>query len=473
MKDRKLREPFEINLAYIIKKYSYNRELEEKVKEKLNDKISEGDVSRIFSGRVSPRLLSDINLLLFSQAFYLCGKGSKEFEKINPYNIFTDNEFNIALHVSLKNVINKNSISFHDVMRDTHKKFGYIYHIANATAEQIVNMTDNNIINYNYESQRESIVKQLFGQDIKIPKIFPEKQDEIAEAILNENYYPVDTIIINVLKTGDEKIEFVPNKDNDNIGTLTLYKVQKGKSTNDIIDGANRQQGIVKAFNIAKEQGEKINAHFKIDVINVSLPNSNDCVRQINKQTPIASERIQALDTSKYTRIVKDINTFDSSETNILYQRIGESLKEYNELNKLTIVPIFSEGLRDHFADILSQQNPIVYRQIMKYQINFFNEFFGNLYDKIKDEEAIQNTKKNTVLLDINMFYCYIYISRKLFDIYKKNNNEWINKIIKIIERINFNKKSKWNQFKTTGKLTKKAKDRILNYLDIQLKNII
>lgn len=465
------RQILEQNLTALIIKYGLREDIQRRILEKLKDKITELDISRILSGNRQLQFLNDINLLLICQAFYdiaITDEEKNDFSKINPNDFFTENELNEALHVLVKETINKDSITFHNVYRDNHKKFGYIYHIPAASAQQIVDMANNNITNYNYEAQREYLKKELFGEEIKIPKIFPEKQDAVAEAILNNNYYPVDTIVINVFKNGEDKLYFKPTL-TENIGDLTLYKVEG--STNDIIDGANREQGIIKADMIAKEENKTIDTHFKIDVINVPLKNSNDCITQINKQTPINEDRIKILDTSKYTLIAKDINMYESEETNILYQKLAESIKEFNQFNKISTIQVFAEGLEDHFKDILDQNNPVMNRKVLRYEIDFFNEWFGSIFNVIKN---IPKTKKETVIFDINMFYCYIYVSRQLFDLYKKDNSEWIKNIEKIISAFDWKKTNvDWINLKTTGKLTSKTKESIIKYFKKKINDAI
>jgi len=473
MKDISKKQEFTEHLSYIIKKYGLNIKIQKKILEQLKNKIQEIDITRLLSGNNQPQFLTDMHLLLFSQAFYYAlketeGVPEKDYELINPHILFTENEFNEALHVSLIKNRKKDSITFHNVIRVPHKKFGYMYRIPMATVEEITYMADNNITNYNYKAQREAIKKPMFGQEIKIPKIFPEKQEKITEKILNNDYYPVDTIIINVLKNGSDKLDFNPTL-NESIGDLTLYKVEG--STNDIIDGANRQQAIVKANLISKEENIPLNTFFKIDILNVPLLNSNDCITQINEQTPISNDRIQILDTSKYMLMAKDINIYQSNEPNILYQKLGEGLNEYNELNKISTIQVFANGLEEHFKDILNKNNPISQRNVFQYQIQFFNEWFGNLFDYL---ENVTKTKKETVLFDINMFYCYIYIARKLYDVYNKDKIKWENLIQQITTFFDFKKTNqKWEKLKTTGKFTPTAKKDLLKYIDNQLANAI
>ena len=473
MKDISKKQEFTEHLSYIIKKYGLRSKIQQKIFNELKDKMEELDITRLLSGNNQPQLLADLNLLLFSRAFYNAlketeGVPEKDYKSINPISVFTDNEFNEALHVSLNKIKNKDSITFHNVYREEHKKFGYIYRVPAASVDQIAHMADNNITNYNYKAQREAMQKEIFGVEIKVPKIFPEKREEITKEILNNDYYPVGTILINVLKNGYDKIHFVPILA-ENIGDLTLYKVEG--STNDIIDGANRQQAIVNAYLEAKEKNIQLDTHFKIDVLNVPLLNSNDCITQINKQTPIDSDRVKILDTSKYMSIVKDINIYENEETNILYQKLGESLNEYQTFNKIATMQVFADGLEDHFKDILNKNNPINQRNVFQYQIHFFNEWFGNLFSYL---ENIENTKKDSVLFDRNMFYCYVYISKKIYNLYNNDKKQWENIVQQITKTFDFSKTNKdWHNLKTTGKLTPTAKKELLQYIDNKLNNII
>jgi hypothetical protein len=318
MKERDVRLPFEKALSALIKKYNGRTDIYDKIIEQLTDKMTKGDISRIWSGNKQPMLMTDIDLLLFSQAFYENIKGMENAESINPKNIFTDNDFNESLHVMTSINIRKDSITFSNVVRVYQPNTGYIYRIPSATAEQINDMVVNNIVNYNFDSQREAIIEELFGEEVKIPKIFPQKVDAIAEKILNDQYYAVDTIIINILKTGLEHVKFEA-KYGEDIGDLTLFKVEG--SSNDEIDGANRVQGIVKAYSIAKEKNKKINARFKIDITNVPLRNSNEIIRQINHQKLIEEDRIKALEPSKFMTIASSINIYENEELNILYKK--------------------------------------------------------------------------------------------------------------------------------------------------------
>lgn len=465
MKSREERKKFEESLSALIKKHNSRTDFYNKIIEELDEKLGKGKIARIWSGNMQPMFLLDVELLLFSQVFYELIKDTKEGKSINPHNIFTDNEFDESLHVMVSpENIKKDSITFKDVTRVYQKKIGYIYHIPAVNCSQIADMSNNNIINYNFLAQREAVVKEVFGEEIKIPKIFPEKVDSIAEKILDGSYYPVDTIVINVLKTGREKIDYDETR-----RELTLYKVEG--STNDEIDGANRIQAITKAYTIAKQQNKELEVNFKVDILNVPLRNSNDCIIQINNQTRIEEDRVKSLEPSKYMKIVKDINIYENEEVNILYDKLGESLKEYNVLNKYSTVQVFSDGLKENFKDILEENNPSAYLDILEYQVSFFNNFLGEHFNTIKD---VENAKKQTVLLDINMFYFYIYISKKLYELKNENEKEWRKKVKKIANDMDFNKENKdWENLRTTGKLSVKAKEQLINYFDNTINNVL
>jgi hypothetical protein len=465
MKSREDREKFEKQLTALVKKYNGRNDVYESIINKLADKMTTGDIARIWSGNKQLIFLSDLELLLFSQAFYNSMDKTDEIENINPKNIFTDNEFNQALHITTNVKIKKDSMTFKEVKRVYQKNTGYIYRISDATIEQIYELVENNIVNYNFDSQREAIIEQLFGEEIKIPKIYPEKTQAIAEKILNDKYYAVDTIIINVLKTGAEKITFTP-KYGENIGDLTIYKVEG--STNDEVDGANRIQGIVKVYSIAKERNIKIDVPFKIDVTNVVLKTSNEIITQINSQTEISEERIKSLEPSKFITIAKDINNNENEELNIVYHKFAESVEEYNKFNKIGTIQALSEGLEDHFKEMLEKNNPSLYKDILEYEVNFFNEFMGA---KFKYLEDISKSKEITVLFDINMVYALIYISKVFFELWQVDYKLWRQTIKKVARSFNFSKENKdWEKLRTTGKLTPKAKKEFISYFQEAIK---
>ncbi|MFC0903724.1 hypothetical protein ACFHWD_03350 [Clostridium sp. MT-14] len=467
MKDREVRQPFEEKLSALIKKFNADTEIKEKIINELENKISRGDIARIWSGNLQLIRLNDLELLLFSDAFYKALNGSKLAEEINPHNIFTDNEFNEALHISLPQETKKNFMTFNNVIRVYQEKIGWIYHIPIVTPEQIVEMSNNRITNYNFKAQRGAIKKKIFGVEVKIPQIFPEKVDTIAENIVSGKYFPVDTIVINVLKNGCEKLVFTPTL-NENIGNLTLYKVEG--SSNDEIDGANRIQAINKAYTMAKEQGKTLDIRFKMDIINVDLLTSNDCIIQIDSQTPIGNERREFLDTSKFTKIAKDINIYENEETNILYQRIAEDTKDYNLFNKISTIQVFSEGLEDHYNKLLKQNNPSLYTNILDYIVDFFNQFLGNYFDYVQN---IIDTRKKTVFFDINMFYLYIDISKRLFSLYQQDEKDWRKKVKEIANFFDFDKKNKeWKDIRTTGRLTPTAKNIFKEYCDKKMNKL-
>jgi hypothetical protein len=112
-----------------------------------------------------------------------------------------------------------------------------------------------------------------------------------------------------------------------------------------------------------------------------------------------------------------------------------------------------------------------MYKDILEYQVDYFNEFFSVHIDNLENVEA---TKKNSVLFDINMFYCYIYISKTLYELYQDNEKQWRRTVKKISRSLDFNKtNTEWEKLRTTGKLVPKAKEQLVNYLNDKLNKII
>lgn len=444
IKTRKEREKLEESLTSLIMQYNANEEVYDYIVDKLKDKMNEGDVAKIWGTNRPLRFVTDMELLLFSQAMH---EKTKD-ERINPKNIFSENDLKESLHVYKEKKLSQQTLTFKNVTQINDE----IWDVPFVSCRELIKGFDNGIINYNLKAQREAKKKEVLGQEILVPKIFDDKIREIAEELVNDTYIPVDSTIINILKTGAEKIDY--NRDTKE---LTLHKVEL--STNDLIDGGNRTEASRLALSINPNLPDTIG--FGLKVTNFTLAKSQKCIKQINKQTPISKERVKSFEPTKYMKIAKELNKMEDEETNILYKRLGDSINDLKVFNKISTIQILADGIENSFKDILTEKSK-VYTDILDYLFEFFNVYLGNFYEFIEDAEK---ARENTVLLDMNMFLVHTQVARELYHLFDKKRI-WRQKVKEVVDYIDFSKSNNdWEKLKTTGSLSEKNKILLLDYV--------
>ena len=427
-----------------LSKNARNKKMQKYVTEYLHDKGLEiGLANKIISMRVRLETLDlDKDKDLF--ILYTFANGLSNF-------IFSTEEDKDNIIVQTKDIERLKGVSSFFTSLENKKlaktvwekeKSGYPYVFSNMTrvsddhyigiisAKRLAQIDSTNDIVYNFNTQRDSRVN-IFG--IKNIKVYHHKIEEIKERILQGKQFP-DTIKINVLRDGDDDIDF--KSENGIIGDLTIKSGEM-----DIFDGFHRKT----ANTLAIMQNPDLDFNWELIITNLTEKKAKEFMVQINKQTPIKKEYVKTLDKSLFENL-----TVDFLLDNDAFE-LAEEIKTHNqELNYsgFTTKAILAEAIKDNY-DIDRLHDKKSARRIAEWLVEFFNRI----------SEFI---KKGDYSSNRFIFYGYIALSRKLY-----NTKHWEDKLTHVFENFDFSKENKnlevLKKSKGIIKLTQQEKQLIYN----------
>jgi hypothetical protein len=422
----------------MINKYGTNRQVKEYLKTKFIDKNLLGSYPiKIITKRLELETLdikNDKDLFVL----YVFTEGLQEALRLRDRN---------DEYIGLENDITKLSVKDYFTLAEQEYfskhtytvdgKEGYPYIFSNMlkvaeghytgiiSAQDLAVIDKSNDIIYNFNTQRNAKI-DVFG--IKRINVNTKKIQEISDNLLSGKQF-ADEIKINILRNGDDDIDFITS--NDIVGDL---KVNSGEMN--IFDGFHRKT----ANQLAVIKNPDLQFNWKLTITNFTEQKAQDFMVQINKQTPIKKEYITTLDKNKIENLVVDLiidnPIFELSDK---IKNTEQELK-YNGYTKKSLLAM---AIADNYSDLLTSKS--MAKEISVWIVDFLNSIAEFL---------------NTDNLSTNkyMFLAYIGLSRRL---YKANN--WRESVIDIISAYDFGKNNENNIYisNLSGNLNKATKNML------------
>ena len=271
------------------------------------------------------------------------------------------------------------------------------------TAQRLAELDANNIILYNFKTQRNPKIT-IFGIRIDFDK---KKTIEIKESMLNGKQFP-DHIKLNVLNNFQEKIYYDPKKE-----ILTIDE----PSVINIFDGYHRKV----ANSLAVEDNPDIDFKWPILITNLSETAAKDYMIQIDKQKPIKREQIKTWDLNKKENLV--VSVIADDKISKLNKVMKDQEVEIKHGRGLTTKNIIAESIKDNYT----LDDNIDIRGLGNWIIEFTDYLFS-LYP----EELVVGKNENLINHKY-MFYGYIALSAQL-----KDTNNWKERAKEVISNIDF-----------------------------------
>ena len=427
-------------LNNLIGKYGVNRQ----VKEYLKSKFSERNLPSSYAIKILTKRLEletlDIqnNKELF--VLYLFTEGLQEVLKQNDIN---GEPIGLSTEIMQLGVRDYFTIAecqhFSKLIYEDDENVGYPYvfeHMLQISdshysgiisAQDLARIDSVNDIVYNFNTQRNAKI-DVFG--IKRINVDKKKIQEISNNMLEGQQF-ADEIKINVLRNGDDDIEFITT---DGIsGTL---KINSGEM--DIFDGFHRKT----ANQLAVLKNPDIQFNWKIAITNFTEQKAQDYMVQINKQTPMKKEYIKTLDKSKLENLVVDLMI--DNPVFELSNKIKITDREI-KFGGYTKKDILATAISEIYEDKLNTK--IQAQQIAKWLVDFLN-YISQWFDK------------DNYSTDRYIFYSYISLSREVFG--KDNWQDIINDIFANFDFSSMNSNITFLSY-IKGNLNKTTKERLYN----------
>lgn len=289
---------------------------------------------------------------------------------------------------------------------------------AKISAQQLNELSENNILLYNFKTQRNPKITAA-GERINVDT---KKVYEIRDSLIKGWQYP-DAIKLNILRDGNDKISY-----NEKNRTLTVFE----GSVINIFDGYHRTT----ANSLALESNPDLHFTWSLTLTNFSEKQAHDYMVQIDKQKPIKKEYIKGFDYNLPENLVVD-SIIDDKLSELA--KIMKDDDSYIKMNlALTKKSIIANAVKDSYEEMLGTSSNI--RAIARWIVEFTDYLMGTYI-----EEFITNpyeVKKTSYINDKNMFYGYIALSAHLY-----NNKNWKTLLKEKMESIDFSKKNElWDQ---------------------------
>lgn len=411
------REQLENEIYKVLYDINQNREVKDEILNNLVQRgFSIGTAQQLLSQNMALETLNQYELgviayVIFKTTYAIMVDPSmyydaKELETIEQYHIRTENK-KTTFPIIFKNMI----------------KYAENKWVGTISVQDFVQINQNGLVTYNFETQRNPIYKKYKGVTIKKANINPSAVKEITERMIN-NTYEYDDVTINILADGREDFQF--NVIQDSLGDLII-----NDATLNLIDGAHRLKGAEGAL----LRSPDIQGNFILVVTNFDVDEANHYIIQKDKRNPIDREYIEAKDiTNLNNDVVRKIN--ESMKSDI---RGKITTDEYliNEGDALTLFSIMSKTI----GRLWKVETRADSRKLSNYLIDFFNELVGIFPDELK--KNIKNTRNKNYINHPNMFIYYLTIAKEI-----QGEEDWEDLLEIIIEETDFSKRN--NEWKGT-----------------------
>ncbi|MFF2090179.1 DNA sulfur modification protein DndB [Paenibacillus sp. NPDC058174] len=279
--------------------------------------------------------------------------------------------------------------------------------------KQLAALEVNGLLTYNFDTQRlaKKSVSKRTGEVKKKKNIKNASVNNIVK-LMKEGVYNPSTLLFNVLVDGKSSISYSD-------GELTINE----GSTLNIIDGAHRLEAIVRII----EEDPDFDGYMNIDIKHYPLEKAQHLLATTNTVNPFDKTLVKYYGGNEYGQeITKYLMTLP-----VLRDRI-EIKTALSKGISITNFAIISEAIQSIF-DPKDTKDKYDVQDVMKKMYEYLIPSF--------QDELIKNRVEHLKVSWFphhNMHVGFVVIAKKLFDKYGKDYP--VDKIIEIINRINFNK---------------------------------
>ncbi|MBY6838756.1 hypothetical protein [Clostridium botulinum] len=375
------------------------------------------------------------------------------------YDVFKDEEFNPKTIFSQNQRIDYNSfrkikIVLNELELQEIKQVDKYNYEGRISYKKIYESLRDVLVRYNMKAQRDNKVVNagtrgalsreidLNKKNVKeIKKLALNHKLEETQIILNlriadieeKEYFEPDYEFITLSKLMEEKFDLqkelkdeIENKESvvgnalNSIGRLTIrpnYDLESRQFTVlEVNDGWHRIVAIAQAVAEHYEKtGEWLEGGFAVKIVLRTLKESQEIIRQIFQRSDTNKSFLKSLEHDDFTDFIDMLG----DESSILKKKISQTYNEYKIDNKaLTHRSILAESVKS-FTNVEVQKAGIA-RGIAKNLAKSIDTIIETIAYKYFNDD-LEKMKKETELLDCNMFVGYLAIAYEMFE--TKNYN--------------------------------------------------
>lgn len=403
---------------------------EEYGNKKLMDSLTLKFKEKGFQLRLATALLggdkqwSDIPELV-QVAFIEGAKESLEWEILDANKWFT-NDVLATYDTTINETQNIDSILFKNAIKID--DFNYLLYW---DLKSIYNSYNNDLIIYNYETQREPEYKTIGTRKkpIMTYSLNPKAVEEIARDIISGEYEE-DMLIYNVLLKNQKITPQVDIKDTKQPGIVNIEVVpnyerdSKNYTIVNPLDGWHRTMAGVRAYGIALKQGVELKRGYPTKLVMRNLKGAKHIVDQIFKRNDTSRQWTHDLASTDYNEFIELL--IDSSK--ILKGNVVKTYEQYMAVSgSLTYSYILSMTV-ERFTTI-EVNNKLQRKMVSESIANIIDMIFEYLLMKYGNMEDLM---KKTHLVEPNIFVGYLAIAEQL----REFEGDYESYVIKIGEKL-------------------------------------
>ncbi|WP_297419014.1 DNA sulfur modification protein DndB [Clostridium sp.] len=417
--DRKKREKLEGELLRYFNVILNNNEMKENIKNYYVAKnINSSVPMRIINKDTIFELLTDVDLCMLVSAI---NTTPNDFGlDVNKY--FNEADIELANEYKKTKLEKSNVIEFHNVDQTNEK----IWCCSKITFDEIVELSSEKKIGYNFNTQREGKVILKGNDMVKIPTINPKAVNEIIESWQLGTYVP-DMITLNAENPLD--IEYNPN-------TRVLRITLDDDDYLATVDGQHRTSSAIKI--------KQLNPSFKrgfyyLRITNFTEEEAQQFIIQADKHTPINAEHLKLMDAQDISsKLAKYIDEYGNPKTNLLFNKFAIKNKEL-ELDKICLFSTISYPIKYYFdANSMDKRESDILRNAL------IRGFEAITLELSKDFKNVNKSRQTNVSTMNGTFVLYVAIINELYKLKHHQQTSAADErklednLIKIINKIDF-----------------------------------
>lgn len=402
---KKERIELENVLEFVLFKHANNRKNVNKINEILEDPIVIDVFEQLLVGSRTLSSLSIPMLCVITCAVYEV----TEAADINPTEFFMKSEISQYKSMDFQNAKEstddlKLPIIFNDVVMLDGENY-----VTVVDTNFLVKMLHNNLIHYDYSSQRSAIyIKGKDGDAIPVQELNMQSVTDISNHMLNGTYLP-DTLSLNVYSDEIEPIVYNAKK--------KQLEIAEGAYIT-ILDGFHRLRGGERAVYLNPDLPQKL----FLTIRSYDEETSKRYFGQINTVNVVAPERLRELKSER----TSDLVVRDLQRNSELKEKIASAPSIYEVAGQLTTFDLLSYAI----DKVYSPKTRLEAKDASSQLTDFFDYLIGSYY---KEFVSNVNEYRKSISHPL-MFVGYIVISKLMLD-----KNIKPNKVQEIIRKIDFN----------------------------------
>lgn len=273
----------------------------------------------------------------------------------------------------------------------------------------------NRLVRYNFATQRQAnIRKTAYGTIRREINLNRKSVNGIKEMIKAGEYFPPDTLTLNILLLEEKNANVHYNKEKEELRIKINYDIDATDYTVvDFTDGWHRDTAIYELYN----EGFDVEKTFKGFPVNISIVKPEVAARFVNRQMLAnreSDEYMRAMEKNSYNDFIEAVNKNSKS---ILFNQIAKTREEMLKTDKLTYNEVFEKALRhiEKNEDITIEGRSMMIYGTEKY-VDIINTIFEILEDKKVDNKIMKVFKSENIWLGYFAIWSYLQ-KNKLNDI--------------------------------------------------------